>query len=108
MSAIVPENMEEVAMKIASAQVHGQKLTTAEVIKQAVFDIMQAEMDDALMGHYDDVAWDGQDLVVTDFTGKEVGRVSPQKDNFIEDFKNDAKSLEDRFAQVAAKVAGGR
>lgn len=108
MSAMVPENMEEVAMKIASAQVHGQHLETNDVIKQAVFDILQAEMDDALMGHYDDVAWDGNDLIVKDFTGKELGRVSPQKSDFIEDFKADSAALEDRFANVAKKIAGGR
>lgn len=108
MSAIVPENMEEVAMKIASAQVHGQHLETDAVIKQAVFDILQAEMDDALMGHYDDVAWDGHDLVVKEFTGKVVGRVSPQQDTFVDDFKKDAGALEERFADAAAKIAGGR
>lgn len=62
-------------MKIAQAQVRGTSLTKDEVIKTAVLDLMQSFMDEALEGHYDDVAWRDQTLVVTDFMGEEVGTV---------------------------------
>lgn len=50
MSEYVPENMEEVAVQVAKRQVHGEKVTTEEVIHQAVPDILQALLDDALEG----------------------------------------------------------
>ena len=74
MSIEIPTNMEEVAMKIAQAQVRGTSLTKDEVIKTAVLDLMQSFMDEALEGHYDDVAWRDQTLVVTDFMAKKWGR----------------------------------
>ena len=56
MSVEIPSNMEEVAMKIAAAKVHGEDLAVDDVIKDAVRDTMQAMMDEALEGHYDDVS----------------------------------------------------
>lgn len=44
MSIEIPTNMEEVAMKIAQAQVRGTSLTKDEVIKTAVLDLMQSFM----------------------------------------------------------------
>lgn len=41
MSIQIPENMEEVAMKIAQYQVHGQHLEMDDVIKDAVRDTLQ-------------------------------------------------------------------
>ena len=41
MSIQIPENMEEVAMKIAAAKVHGEDLAVDDVIKDAVRDTMQ-------------------------------------------------------------------
>ncbi|WP_283583969.1 hypothetical protein [Limosilactobacillus difficilis] len=108
MSIEIPANMDEVAMKIAQAQVHGQKLTTEEVIRDAVKDTMQALMDEALAGHYDDVSWDGSDLVVTDFTGKTVGRVSPNAKDFTQEFRDSADKLSFRLAKAAKKIVGGR
>ena len=61
-----------------------------------LFDILQAFFDEALEGHYDDVKWDGDDLVVTDIMGDEVGRIQPQSSSFVDDFKNDADSLIER------------
>lgn len=48
MSIEIPTNMEEVAVKIAQAQVRGTSLTKDEVIKTAVLDLMQSFMDEAL------------------------------------------------------------
>ena len=48
MSAYIPENMEEVAVQVAKHQVHGEKVTPEEVIEQAVPDILQALLDEAL------------------------------------------------------------
>ncbi len=108
MSIQIPENMEEVAMKIAQYQVHGQHLEMDDVIKDAVRDTLQEFMDEALEGHYDDVAWVGEDLVVTDIMGEKVGSVSPIHASFIEDFKADANELVLRLEQQAAQIVGGR
>lgn len=108
MSIQIPENMEEVAMKIAQYQVHGQHLEMDDVIKDAVRDTLQEFMDEALEGHYDDVAWVGEDLVVTDIMGEKVGSASPIHANFIEDFKADANELVLRLEQQAAQIVGGR
>ena len=76
MSIEIPENMEEVAMKIARAQVRGEHLTQRMVIETAVTEILQSFMDEALEGHYDDVKLEGSALVVYDFMGQEEGRVT--------------------------------
>ena len=108
MSIQIPENMEEVAMKIAQYQVHGQHLEMDDVIKDAVRDTLQEFMDEALEGHYDDVAWDGKELVVTDIMGERIGTAAPVHDSFIEDFKADADELILRLEQRAAQIVGGR
>lgn len=108
MSVEIPSNMEEVAMKIAAAKVHGQDLATDEVIKDAIRDTMQAFMDEALEGHYDDVSWDGEQLVVTDFTSKQVGTVAPNGESFVANFKANADQLSLKLENAAAKIVGGR
>lgn len=108
MSVEIPSNMEEVVMKIAAAKVHGQTLTEDDVIKSAVLDTMQSFMDEALEGHYDDVKWDGNQLVVTDFTGKQVGHVSPTATSFVADFRDNADRLALRLEKAAGKIVGGR
>lgn len=108
MSVEIPENMEEVAMQLAQHQVRGEQADETTVIKNAVRDILQAYFDEALEGHYDDVNWSGDDLVITDFMGKEVGRISPVADSFITDFKNDADALMERLEDKTTKIVGGR
>lgn len=108
MSVEIPENMEEVAMQLAQHQVRGEQVDEATVIKNAVRDILQAFFDEALEGHYDDVNWDAEDLVITDFMGKEVGKIHPQDDTFIADFKKDADSLIERLEDKTTKIVGGR
>ena len=108
MSVEIPENMEDVAMKIARAGVHGKHLDEDQVINQAVLDIMQAFMDEALEGHYDDVAWKGDNLLVTDIMGKEVGIVKPTNETFVADFKQNADELVERLEDEAGRIVGGR
>lgn len=108
MSVEIPENMEEVAMKIARAGVHGQHLNEDQVIKQSVLDIMQAFMDEALEGHYDDVAWSDNSLKVTDIMGKEVGVVKPAGKTFVDDFKQNADDLVERLEDEVGRIVGGR
>lgn len=108
MSIEIPENMEEVAMQLAQHQVRGEQADETSVIRNAVRDTLQAYFDEALEGHYDDVNWDGEDLVITDFMGKEVGRVTPQTDTFVADFKNDADALMERLEDKTTKIVGGR
>ncbi|WP_076459986.1 hypothetical protein [Limosilactobacillus caccae] len=108
MSVEVPENMEEVAMQLAQHQVRGEQADETTVIRNAVRDILQAYFDEALEGHYDDVNWSGEDLVITDFMGKEVGKVTPVAATFVMDFKNDADALMERLEEVTTKIVGGR
>ena len=105
MSVEIPENMEEVAMQLAQHQVRGEQVDEKTVIQNAVRDILQAFFDEALEGHYDDVKWNGNDLVVM---GDEVGRIQPQSSSFVDDFKNDADSLIERLENATAKIVGGR
>ena len=107
MSVAVPENMEEVAMKIAQHQVRGEQLTVQEVIEDAVKEILQAFMDEALEGHYDDVKLEGQTLVVYDFMGREEGQVTPEKD-WVTDFQADADAVIDRLEEAVGKIVRGR
>lgn len=108
MSVEIPENMEEVAMQLAQHQVCGEQVDEKAVIQNAVRDILQAFFDEALEGHYDDVKWDRDDLVVTDIMGDEVGRIQPQSRSFIDDFKNNADSLIERLENSTAQIVGGR
>lgn len=108
MSVEIPENMEEVAMQLAQHQVRGEQADETTVIQNAVRDILQAFFDEALEGHYDDVNWQGDDLVVTDFMGKEVGRIHPQASTFIDDFKTDADTLIERLEDETTTIVGGR
>ncbi|MBB1079358.1 hypothetical protein H5S09_05570 [Limosilactobacillus sp. STM2_1] len=108
MSIEIPENMEEVAMQLAQHQVRGEQTDETAIIQNAVRDILQSFFDEALEGHYDDVNWDGDDLVITDFMGKEVGRIHPQSDTFIDDFKTDADSLIERLEDKTTAIVGGR
>ena len=108
MSVEIPENMEEVAMQLAQHQVRGEQVDEKAVIQNAVRDILQAFFDEALEGDYDDVKWDGDDLVVTGIMGDEAGRIQPQSSSFIDDFKNDADSLIERLENATAKIVGGR
>lgn len=109
MSLDVPENMEEVAMKIAQYKVRGQELTEEQVITTAVRDILQGYLDEALEGHYDDVTMkhDGT-LVVTDVMGDPAGEVKPHGTDWVADFKSDADALDERFADEAQKIVGHR
>ena len=109
MSLDVPENMEEVAMKIAQAKVRRHELTKEEVITAAVRDILQGYLDEALEGHYDDVKMlaDGT-LEVTDVMGEKVGKVQPSGDDWISDFERNADELDERFADEAQKIVGHR
>lgn len=109
MSIEIPENMEEVAMKIAQHQVRGEHLTEDEVITTAVREILQDYLDEALEGHYDDVtmAADGT-LVVTDIMGDKAGEVKPLGENWVADFKANADALDERFADEAQKIVGHR
>ena len=99
MSVEIPENMEEVAMQLAQHQVRGEQVDEKAVIQNAVRDILQAFFDEALEGHYDDVKWDGDELILTIGFGV-IG--------FIDDFKNDADSLIERLENATAKIVGGR
>lgn len=108
MSVEIPENMEEVAMQLAQHQVRGEQVDETTVIRNAVRDILQAFFDEALEGHYDDVKWDGDNLVVTDSMGDEAGRVQPQSSSFVDDFKNNADSLIERLEDETHRIVGGR
>lgn len=109
MSVEIPENMEEVAMKIAQYKVRGQKLTEAEVIATAVLDMLQDYLDEALEGRYDEVTLqDDGTLLVTDVMGEPVGEVKPLGKDWTADFKADVDALEERLANETRKIVGHR
>ena len=108
MSVEIPQSMDDVVMQVAQRKLHGEEVTEDAVIKTAVRDILQALFDEALEGHYDDVKWSGDDLVVTDIMGQPVGTVSPQGENFISDFRQNADALVLRLEDEPSKLVGGR
>ncbi|HJA21931.1 hypothetical protein [Limosilactobacillus panis] len=108
MSVEIPQSMDDVVMQVAQRKLHGEEVTEDAVIKTAVRDILQALFDEALEGHYDDVKWSGDDLVVTDIMGQPVGTVSPQGESFISDFRQNADALVLRLEDETSKLVGGR
>jgi hypothetical protein len=108
MSIQIPQSMAEVQVQLMERRNHGEQVTEEEIIKNAVKDSLQALMDEALAGHYDDVKWSDHDLVVYDIMGKQVGKVTPMKDNFIADFKASPDNLILYFDDQVAKIVGGR
>lgn len=105
MSKYIPENMEEVAARVVRHQMDGEKVTPEEVIAQAVPDILQALLDDALEGRYYEVKRTGDnELTVTDSMGEKVGVVTPQNKSFIDDFKADSDALIDYLAGETARL----
>lgn len=108
MSVDIPQNMEEVAMKVAREAVHGHQLQENDVINQAVLDIMQSLMDEALEGHYDDVAMHDGQLIVTDFMGEQLAAVKPQGSDWVSDFKQNSDDMIERLQDEVIKIVGGR
>ncbi|EEW54369.1 hypothetical protein [Limosilactobacillus antri] len=108
MSVEIPQSMDDVVMQVAQRKLHGEQVTEDEVIHGAVRDILQALFDEALEGHYDDVKWSGERLLVTDFMGKKVGEVSPQGASFVADFRENADALILRLEEETTKLVGGR
>lgn len=110
MSIQIPQNMTEVEVQLLDRQKAGEQVTKEEIIRNAVKDTLQALMDEALEGHYDDVKWDdqGQNLLVFDIMGKQVGKAHPQAANFVADFTASPDNLMDYFTKVVTKIVGGR
>lgn len=109
MSIQIPQNMGEVEAQLMDRRNHGEQVTADEVIKDAVRDILQALMDEALEGHYDDVKWDdqGKNLIIYSL-GKSVGKVAPAKATFIEEFKTNPDDLMLHLDQAVTKIVTGR
>ena len=99
MSIEIPTNMEEVAMKVAQQQVRGNNITVDQVIQTAIQETMQALLDNAFDGHYDEVKWQDQSLVVIDFMGELVGQVTSET-SLVDEFKSNAQATE--------QIVGGR
>lgn len=110
MSIQIPQSMTEVEVQLLDRQKHGEHVTKEDIIRNAVKDTLQALMDEALDGHYDDVKWDdqGQDLLIFDIMGKEVGRVAPLKGTFIDEFTASPDNMMMHFDDAVTKIVGGR
>ncbi|MEE6638120.1 hypothetical protein PS395_01950 [Limosilactobacillus pontis] len=110
MSIQIPQSMTEVEVQLLDRQKHGEHVTKEEIIRNAVKDTLQALMDEALDGHYDDVKWDdqGRDLVIYDIMGKQVGQVAPIKDTFVEEFTASPDNMMLHFNDAVTKLVGGR
>lgn len=108
MSIEVPENMEEVAMRTALLKTRGQDISENQVIKKAVFDALQMFVDQELDGHYDEVQFDGEELVIFDLMHNEIERVSPDEANFEADFKKSADKTLTKIEAAAHHAVGSR
>ena len=106
MSIQIPQSMTEVEVQLLDRQKHGEQVTKEEIIRNAVKDTLQALMDEALDGHYDDVKWDdqGHDLVIYDIMGK----VAPVKATFVDEFTASPDNMMLHFDDAVTKIVGGR
>jgi hypothetical protein len=105
MSELIPENMDEVKMKMARAQIDGQHVTEDEVIYQAVADLFQDYLEEAEEGHYDTSHLEGNTFTVTGINGEEIARFTSTGPDFIADFKQDALALCFRLEDQAIRIA---
>lgn len=108
MSIEIPENMEEVAMRTALLKTRGHEVSEDEIMKRAALDALQQFIDQELDGHYDSVNYDGDQLVVTNLSHTEVGRLTPDQNSFAQDFKNNADQLLLRLETASRKIVGSR
>ncbi|MCF6161837.1 MAG: hypothetical protein LKG79_07940 [Furfurilactobacillus sp.] len=111
MSQEIPENMHEVVLKVQELNEtrHGADVVTEEeVMKDAVHDTLQYWADYLLDGHYDDVLWDGEDLVIEDIMGKRVGRVKPMSATFANDYRQSPEGTLFRLENEANKIIAQR
>jgi hypothetical protein len=108
MSVEVPENLEEVAMRVALLKTRGRETTEKEVINQAVLDALQIFVDQELDGHYDTVKYDGAQLVIFDLMGEEISRLDPEQADFEQDFRTNADKTMLRLEDLAHQVVGSR
>ncbi len=107
MSELIPENMDEVKLKMARMLIDGHKVTEEEVIFQAVADLFQDYLEEAEEGHYDTskLADDGVTFTVTGISGRQIAEFKSNGETFIEDFKKDALDLCFRLEDEAQRIA---
>lgn len=111
MSETIPENMNEVRLRVQTLnEQRGDQapVTEADVMTAAVHDTLQYWVDYLLDGHYDEVTWVDQDLVVTDVMGKPVGRVSPMSETFANDYRQSPEGTMFRLENEANKIIAQR
>lgn len=107
MSELIPENMDEVKMKVARAQIDGKTFTEDEVIYQAVADLFQDYLEEAEEGHYDTshLSDKGDKFTVIGINGEEIASFESTADDFIKDFRTDALKLCFRLEDKATSIA---
>ncbi|HJE98416.1 MAG TPA: hypothetical protein K8V00_12440 [Ligilactobacillus acidipiscis] len=90
---MIPNDMGEVAQKLAYLQSHGKPETTEhDILLETAKGGVQEMLDEALEGPYYNVRWSSEDksLVITGALKEEIGTVIPRAgfSTFSEDFKN--------------------
>lgn len=111
MSQEIPENMHEVLLKVQETNENkpaDEQVTEEQVMLAAVHDTLQYWADYLLDGHYDDVNWDGKQLVIEDIMGEEMGRVSPMSDSFANDFRQSPEGTLFRLESEANQIIAQR
>ncbi|CAI2686745.1 MAG: hypothetical protein M3005_02060 [Apilactobacillus sp.] len=105
MSELIPENMDEVKLKMARMLIDGHQVTEEEVIYQAVADLFQDYLEEAEEGHYDTSHLNGDTFTVTGISGSQIAEFKSTKENFVEDFRHDALELCFRLEDEAQRIA---
>lgn len=108
MSAVIPESMDEIMLKQTQLKKRGESVATDVLIKRAVLDAFQAFIDQELEGHYDQVSWEQDRLVVYDLNHNEIARLAPQSDSFVADFEDNAQLVLFKLEEHARKLIGSR
>ncbi|MGV0168027.1 hypothetical protein ACRYI5_05425 [Furfurilactobacillus sp. WILCCON 0119] len=111
MSQEIPENMHEVLLKVQEENARrddDHQVTEEQVMANAVHDTLQYWVDYLLDGHYDEVSWAGNQLVVEDIVGDEVGRVDPMSETFANDFRQSPEGTLFRLESEANRLISHR
>ncbi|TPR24656.1 hypothetical protein DY120_05080 [Apilactobacillus micheneri] len=106
MSESIPENMDEVKLKMARLKIDvHEDISEDDIITKAVSDLFQDYLDEAEEGHYDTGSLDVDTISVVGVTGDKITEFKSKEKDFISDFKKDAMALCFRLEDEAIKIA---
>lgn len=103
----IPVNLEEVKNQVSLMKEQGFPVTDDDVIEDALLRGLQNLIDIRTDGHYYTVHWTPDKTFEIRGIGAVVeGHIQPKRDNFVDDFKNNAPLLWDYLGDQASIIVG--